>query len=133
MNSSSGRPGNSERATRPLPVVWPCKPKYPRISSSDNAPGRSILLPRIRTGQLASCSSVNKLCGWRARQPVSVRGTGTHVQLLLRFRHAFAIEGVDQEDDGVDGREVVLPDTTCLVMASQVEGRELHLPDTQFL
>ena len=44
-----------------LPVVWPCRQKYARISSSLAAPALSILLPRIKTGQLANCSSDNKL------------------------------------------------------------------------
>ncbi len=44
-----------------FPVVCPCNPKYDLISSSPAAPGRSILLPNIKTGQLANCSSVKRL------------------------------------------------------------------------
>ena len=60
MNNSKGLPCNSVLGTLPLPVVCPYSPKICLNSSSEAAPGLSILLPRINTGQLSSCSSVNK-------------------------------------------------------------------------
>ena len=44
-----------------LPVVRLCRPNKCRISSSLAAPGRSILLPRMRIGADAICSSVKRL------------------------------------------------------------------------
>ena len=44
------------------PVVRLLSPNMYRISSSLHAPARSILLPKIKTGAVAICSSPNKLC-----------------------------------------------------------------------
>ena len=60
MNISSGRPWSSVLGTVPLPVVCPYSPNTCLSSSSPAAPGRSILLPRMRMGQLLSCSSVSR-------------------------------------------------------------------------
>lgn len=43
-----------------MPDVWPKRLKKFLSSSSDAAPGLSILLPKTRTGHVLSCSSVNK-------------------------------------------------------------------------
>ena len=43
------------------------------------------------------------------------------------------IAGVHQEDDGVYGGEVILPDAASLVMAAQVERGEAHVADGELL
>ena len=45
-----------------LPVVLPCREKMVRSSSSEQAPGMSILLPSTRMGASATWSSDNRLC-----------------------------------------------------------------------
>ena len=43
------------------------------------------------------------------------------------------VTGVNEEHYGIHSWEVVLPDTSCLVMTTQVEGGESHVADGQFL
>lgn len=43
-----------------FPVVCPCRAKKVLSSSSDMAPGRSILLPKMRMGASDTCSSVSR-------------------------------------------------------------------------
>jgi hypothetical protein len=81
MNNSNGRPGNSDRDSLPFPVVnWYNAKKF-LSSSSLAAPGLSILLPKISTGQLDNASSVSSesssfLLSWnRLRSQASIKNT----------------------------------------------------------
>lgn len=49
------------------------------------------------------------------------------VQLDFALLEATAIPGVDEKNDGVDGREVILPHATCLRVSTQVECGEAHI------
>ena len=49
------------------------------------------------------------------------------VELGLGLGEALAVPHVDQEDDGVHGREIVLPHLARLLMAAQVERGELDV------
>jgi len=55
------------------------------------------------------------------------------VELLLRLLEAVAVVRVDEEDDGVDLREVVLPDAPRDLVPAQVERAELDLRDRELL
>ncbi|RNA38725.1 hypothetical protein BpHYR1_013980 [Brachionus plicatilis] len=59
INNSMGLPLSSVLDTLPLPVVKPFRLNICRISCSPIAPGLSILLPSISTGQFITCSSNN--------------------------------------------------------------------------
>ncbi|GMS97351.1 hypothetical protein PENTCL1PPCAC_19526, partial [Pristionchus entomophagus] len=67
-------------------------------------------------------------------------GSGGHhlipeqtLQLGLRLHQSLVVGGVDQEDDAVHGREVVLPHATRLSVASEVEGGEAHAAQRELL
>lgn len=59
MKTSMGR--ISFNGTLPLPVVW-IKPRAERSSSSETAPGASILLPRIKKGTRSNCWIARRAC-----------------------------------------------------------------------
>lgn len=55
------------------------------------------------------------------------------VQLGLGLGETLVVLGVDEEDDAVDFREVVLPETAGLLMAAQIECREANVADGELL
>eukprot|EP00962_Isochrysis_galbana_P049642 scaffold21131_cov134-Isochrysis_galbana.AAC.5 len=57
----------------------------------------------------------------------------THVKLLLRLREALAVMSIDEEDDRVHLREVILPHTASNLVSTQVERAKLDLGDGELL
>ena len=56
-----------------------------------------------------------------------------YVELLFGLRKALAVMGVDEEDNGVDLRKVVLPDLARNLVAAEVKRAELDLRNRELL
>lgn len=103
---------------RTLPVVSIASAL--RSSSSEAACGRSILFPRIKKGQFASCSPDRRPCHQcittSATKTVAARywrkRAASHVQFRLRLGETVPIICVNDVDDGVDASEVIAPEAT---------------------
>ena len=99
----------------------------------------SILLPRIRTGQLESCSSVskdsssrfdssNRALRWKtglitfSMFAICIKSSS---QFTLKSRHSsLPVTRVDEEDNRINGWEVILPHATRLVVTAKIECGE---------
>eukprot|EP00982_Pelagococcus_subviridis_P015430 31399-Pelagococcus_subviridis.AAC.5 len=55
------------------------------------------------------------------------------VELFLRLEVSLLVHGVDEEDDGVDLRVVVLPHPARHLVPAEIERLELDLPDRELL
>ena len=55
------------------------------------------------------------------------------VELLLRLGESSAIDGVDEVDDAVHGREVILPQPTSRLVSAEVEGLQLQLSNDELV
>ena len=55
------------------------------------------------------------------------------VQFLFGFRKATPINGVDKVDDTIDGRKVILPQSTGRFVTTQVKCLEFDIPNNQFV
>lgn len=55
------------------------------------------------------------------------------VELGLGLGEALVVLRVDEEDDAVDLGEVILPESSCLLVTAQVKGREADVADSELL
>lgn len=55
------------------------------------------------------------------------------VKLGLGLGESLVVLGVDEEDDAVDFREVVLPEAAGLLVTAEIEGCEAHVADGELL
>jgi len=60
-------------------------------------------------------------------------GRHAHIKLLLGLRETVLVMGIDQENDCVDLREIVLPDLAGDLVAAKVKRAELDLGNRELL
>lgn len=114
---------------RTLPVVVK-RLMAVRRYCSETAPGRSILLPRIKKGTLLNSSIANRPY---AGDYIKYMVSNYYIELLLGFFESLRVGRVYQKDDARAVGIVILPDTASLLMASEVIGGETHVIDAQLL